>query len=107
MWVRLVAVAATVAGASACIIGPKQDDPETLIDPHQIADSGTFGTDASTGGDTGRSTEDVGTIQPFLDSATPADSEAPKSDAGCLTDAAGDAADAVPCDGGSDALASD
>ena len=111
MWVRLVAVAATVAGASACIIGPKQDDPETLIDPKNNADSGTFGADASA--DTWRVTEDVGTIQPFLDSGAaadsgaPTDAGAPESDAGCLTDAASDSGDALPCDGGSDALASD
>jgi hypothetical protein len=106
MWVRLVAVAATMAGASACIIGPKQDDPETAtIDPNPVFDS-------SAGSDTARTGEmDAGTSGLLeggapSDTSTAADTGTTKLETGCASDAA-DASDAACDDGGSDAPAAD
>ncbi len=110
MWVRLLVVAVATVGASACVIGPKQDDPATLTDNGPD--------DGSLGADTDRSvpSEDTATGV-FSDSAgggadtTVGDTTfVPPMETGCATDAAdaGDAADAeeTRCgeDGGGDAV---
>jgi len=100
---------AAVAGASACIIGPKQDDPEaaTIGD---LADSALPPAD-----DAGTKTGDT-SAGPFneagaeADATAAGDSATPFADTGgCMTDAS-DAGDggATPCgDGGRDAVAAD
>jgi hypothetical protein len=110
MWARLLVVATTVAGASACIIGPKQDDPESLVDPKRQPDTGTFS-------DSGVASPEDTSPALFADSAPSPDAVAssdagppPKTDGGCVTDAAdADDADETHCDagGGSDALSAD
>lgn len=107
-WVRLAVVAAAVAGASACIIGPKQDDPEAA-NIGDLADSALPPAD-----DAGTKTGDTST-GPFNEAGAEADAAlsdtvAPLADTGgCMTDAS-DAGDggASPCgDGGRDAVAAD
>jgi hypothetical protein len=90
-------VAFALAGITACIIGPKQDDPETAA----FADTGPVDTGDFAVSDTGRSDPDVSSLPgddagALHDAVSGADS-APKADVGC-----GDASDAgdAACDGG-------
>lgn len=110
MWVRLLVVAVATVGASACIIGPKQDDPSTLSSDKNVEDTSVGAAD------TGAATpsEDTGTglftDAPVADtSSSDTNTMPPPADAGCESDA-GDADGDAPCgpsdaaDGGSDAL---
>lgn len=106
MWARLLVVAVATVGASACVIGPKQDDPSALNEK-DVADTSVV-TDVGTttpGADTspGLFVDAAGDVQPSDTSTTP-----PPAETGCTTDAA-DASDAdetrcVEGDGGGDAV---
>lgn len=116
MWVRLVVVAVATVGASACIIGPKQDDPATLSSDKNVEDTSLGASDTATATPSDDTSPGL-----FVDSAvadvgsSDTGTVPPPADTGCATDAAdaSDAgetgcqpADAAPTDvdGGSDAV---
>jgi hypothetical protein len=112
-WAIRLIVAFALASATACIIGPKQDDPESDITAG--ADSGVgdgaFSEDPGRVSDTSFPAEDTATTIP--DAASSSDTAAsdtgapPTIDGGCGGDAAADGGDAgeTGCDsGGGDAV---
>lgn len=110
MWVRLLVVAAATVGASACIIGPKQDDPSTLSSDKTVADTSVGGADTGTA----VPNEDTGTglftDAPVADtSSSDTNTMPPPTDAACEAETGdADAGDArcgpSDADGGSDAV---
>lgn len=91
-WAIRLTVAIVLAFLSACIIGPKQDDPESAA--VDVSDTGTM------------AVEDTARSNPSDTSGPPADETGALIEAGADTSTSGDTApkvDAGPCgDGGAD-----
>jgi len=103
----VAAVVAGLLGTSACIIGPKQDDPEADIDRGLDASTGADTSDMSDTSpaaftETGSTDTETPPSPPDADAATDGADDAPRIDAGCDADA-GDAC----APGGADALTAD
>lgn len=95
-WIVLVALAA--GALTACVIGPKQDDPSSA----SIADTGTGEFDSGAGGGDDSALEDNETGK-LTDATSGADSLAPSPDTAAADTAAPKDASCGDADGGSDA----
>ncbi len=106
-WAIRLIVASVLCGVTACIIGPKQDDPETAgVD---VTDTGVVDTGSEFTADT-RTPEDVSTVPhdetgALTDGAPSSDTGIAKVDGGACD--GGDAADAGCDGGGADAVGGD
>lgn len=107
-WAIRLTVAFALCGITACIIGPKQDDPETaaVVQDGGPADTGVFDFADTGRADPGDVSSTPGTETGVISDTAPADvggADAPKpTDGGCGD--GGDASDAACDGGGSDAV---
>jgi hypothetical protein len=104
-WAIRLTVAFVLCGITACIIGPKQDDPETTAAVEQDSGTSALDTGVFDQADTGRGGPPDASSMPGEETGALTDGavDAPKpADSGCAD--GGDASDAACDSGGADAV---